>query len=77
MEQYDKLSIEDKCLVHRFLYYVLCDPIISDYEYDQMELVAKKNAVDSHMIHKVGSSLVSSYSEEIQQIATVIYSNKI
>jgi DNA ligase (NAD+) len=50
---------------HRYRYYVLNNPIISDYEYDILENKAKKYAPETHDIWKPGSSLESSYSKEI------------
>ena len=61
-------NIEDKkkeILVHRYLYYVLNEPIISDYEYDTLEKNYLKNNSNDADITKPGSSLSSSYSQEI------------
>lgn len=58
-------QLADKCLMHRYLYYVLCEPIISDMQYDIMEKKAKETCDAEHLINKPGSSLKSSYSEDI------------
>ena len=64
-----KLSIEDQCLVHRYLYYVKGRPIISDYEYDMLEKKAILTAPENHPIHSAGSDLESSYPQNIKDIA--------
>lgn len=69
MNNFKKLSIADKCLVHRYLYYVKCTPVISDFEYDILERQALNKAPMDHDIHEVGSSLDSSYSFEIKEAA--------
>lgn len=56
-----------KCLEHRYRYYVLNEPIISDYEYDILEKEAKKNDING-ILNTPGSSLKSSYPEEIIRI---------
>ena len=63
------LSIEDQCMVHRYLYYVKSNPIISDYEYDMLERKAVEVAADDHPIHLPGSDMQKHYSEEIVLIA--------
>ncbi len=63
------LNIEDQCMVHRYLYYVLFEPIISDYEYDMLEKEAEKVAPEDHPIHRHGSDLKSSYDKKIIDIA--------
>lgn len=75
---YKQLSLPDKCLVHRYLYYVKCEPIISDFEYDMMErqaLNAKKTPID-HDIREVGSSLESSYTFEVREAAGELLTNQ-
>lgn len=57
-------SIIDTAMAHRYLYYVLSDPVISDYEYDQVEKHAREEAPAEHPIQQVGSSLASSYTKE-------------
>jgi NAD-dependent DNA ligase len=66
---YDELPIEDKCMVHRYLYYVKNNPIISDQEYDQLERKAVETADENHPIHRCGSDMEKSYSDEIKLIA--------
>lgn len=69
---YKKLSLPDKCLVHRYLYYVADKPIISDEEYDNLERKAIKKAPSGHDLLNVGSGLKSSYSFEIREIAEAL-----
>ncbi len=63
------MKIEDLCLAHRFLYYVLNQPVISDFEYDKLEKQALLVADEDHAIKEPGSDLEDSYSEEIKEIA--------
>lgn len=48
--------------IHQYLYYVRCEPIISDYEYDQF---CKKWKIDG----SGGSDIEGSYSKEIIDLA--------
>ena len=52
-------------MAHRYLYYVLSEPTITDWAYDQLEREARNmpELVDSK-IQDVGSSLASSYTPE-------------
>lgn len=34
-------QLEHEIMVHRYLYYVECQPVISDYEYDMLERKAR------------------------------------
>ena len=56
----NELSLPDQCLVHRYLYYVLFKPVISDQQYDQLESQAVKVAPPEHQINFCGSSLEES-----------------
>lgn len=58
-------ELADKCLIHRYLYYVLSEPIMPDAQYDAMEKKAKETCEENHPINKPGSSLKSSYTEDI------------
>lgn len=62
-------NLADVCLAHRYLYYVLNEPIISDMEYDILEKEARKTADGDHQINKPGSDLKSSYTTEIIKLA--------
>lgn len=61
--------IELKLLAHRYLYYVLCSPILSDYEYDCLEAKAEAETPAGSLIFTVGSDLASSYPLEVQAYA--------
>lgn len=63
------MTIEQQVLVHRFLYYVLDDPVISDFEYDRLECRARSILPLESPVHGVGSSLRSSYPAEIEALA--------
>lgn len=61
------MTTEDIVMAHRYLYYVLAEPVISDFEYDALERMAREIAPPESPVHCVGSSLSSSYTP--QQIA--------
>lgn len=57
---------ERTVLAHRYLYYVLWTPVLSDREYDRLE-----NALpaDSAVRQTVGSDLASDYLDEVKDTA--------
>jgi len=57
-------AYETEVMAHRYIYYVLCDNVISDPEYDLLEREARELCHESSPIHGVGSSLASSYTPE-------------
>ena len=63
------MNIETQVLVHRFRYYVMDDPVISDAEYDDLERRARALLPLSSPVHGIGSSLRSSYSADIAALA--------
>ena len=52
---------EREVLIHRYLYYVLNEQLISDFEYDIIEYNARSLCPPESPVHGVGSSLPSSY----------------
>jgi DNA ligase (NAD+) len=56
-------------LAHRYRYYVMCDPVISDFEYDQLEREAKKILPPDSPVHGVGSDRASDYPPEAVEAA--------
>ena len=58
-------KLEHAVMVHRYLYYIECAPMISDHEYDALERAARAALPDGSPVHKLGSSLVSDYSEAV------------
>lgn len=62
-------KLEHDVLVHRYLYYVMSDPVVSDYIYDQIERDARLVCPESSPVHGVGSSLESDYSQEVKEDA--------
>ena len=56
---------EKEILIHRYLYYVESSPVISDFEYDRLEREAREVCEESSPVHRVGSSLPSSYPKEV------------
>lgn len=65
------LPVQDQCLVHRFLYYVLSRPIMDDRDYDMLERDAGKvlDHFPDHPLHKPGSDLEASYPPQIAVLA--------
>lgn len=59
--------LEREVLEHRYRYYVLAEPIISDAIYDSIEREAREEQANNpnSPVHTVGSSLPSSYPKEI------------
>lgn len=82
------LMYRTKCLVNRILYYVYDRPLLEDQEYDLMENrlkafvrkypeIAKEVLYDNLCPSKtVGSSILSTYPKEIQELALKIYEEK-
>ena len=58
-------QLEHEIMVHRYLYYVECQPVISDYEYDILERKAREVLPETSPVQGVGSSLPSSYTDKI------------
>ena len=63
------LDIEMEVMAHRYLYYVESAPVISDFEYDNLERTAREVAPQESPVHGVGSSLASSYTPEMIKFA--------
>lgn len=53
--------IENTVMAHRYLYYVLADPVLSDFAYDDLEREARAVLPEDSPVQGVGSSLPSSY----------------
>lgn len=53
-------------MMHRYLYYVLGQPVISDWEYDKLEDEASKQPENDYLNHAVGSDTRELYSREIR-----------
>lgn len=63
-------ELELAVLEHRYRYYVLSNPMITDSEYDVLEQQARQLLPASSPVHSVGSSLSSSYPIEVIQRVT-------
>ncbi len=63
-KQYEQLV-----MAHRYRYYVMADPAISDYAYDILERQAREVCPPESPVHGVGSCLPSSYSDEVKNLA--------
>lgn len=59
-------NLELIVLAHRYLYYVLAEPVISDFEYDMLE----RQLPEGSAIHLlIGSSVAEEYSPTIVALA--------
>jgi NAD-dependent DNA ligase len=54
---------ETEVMAHRYLYYVLSEPVLPDMVYDELERRAREVCPPESPVHGVGSSLPSSYTE--------------
>lgn len=66
---YHSRMLEDLILMHRYLYYVECAPVISDSAYDKLERDALERLPATSPVHEVGSSLPDSYEARIVELA--------
>ena len=57
-------EITREVMAHRYLYYVLATPVLNDHEYDLIERKARELLPPDSVVHKVGSCLESSYTQE-------------
>lgn len=57
---------EELVLIHRYLYHVLGEPLITDHAYDVLERKARAICPLSSKVHAIGSSLERSYPKEIK-----------
>jgi len=65
-----KQEYEDEVMAHRYLYYVLAEPVLTDADYDTLERRAREVCPPESPVHKVGSSLPSSYTKKQVELAT-------
>ncbi|MCR6656630.1 MAG: hypothetical protein NVV63_12650 [Opitutus sp.] len=52
-------------MAHRYLYYVECTPVLSDYDYDVLERKAMEVLPSISPVHQPGSDSPKSYSDEV------------
>ena len=57
----DVQKYETDVLAHRYLYYVLAEPVLPDLVYDVLEREARAVCPIDSPVHGVGSSLPTSY----------------
>ena len=53
----DPTKAEELVLIHRYLYYVMAEPVIPDHAYDVLERNARAICPGDSKVHAVGSSL--------------------
>jgi NAD-dependent DNA ligase len=66
---YHSKQLENTIMTHRYLYYVLDEPVISDAAYDALERDGRARLPESSPVHQMGSSLAESYDPSIQELA--------
>lgn len=54
-------ELEREILAHRYRYYVLVSPCISDWEYDNLERRGVRRLPWTSLVHQVGSDRAESY----------------
>jgi NAD-dependent DNA ligase len=69
------LTATQLCLAHRYLYYCLCESVISDSDYDRLESAALRESEDSPL-SLPGSDNPKSYSQETIDLALTMLRNK-
>jgi NAD-dependent DNA ligase len=62
-------TLEDVIMAHRYMYYVLADTRLLDHEYDILERQGRSLLDEASSVHKVGSDLDSSYTQQQKDIA--------
>lgn len=63
------IEYETEVMAHRYLYYVLSEPVLPDLVYDVLEREAREVLPPESAVHKVGSCLPSSYTDVHKQRA--------
>jgi NAD-dependent DNA ligase len=66
------INIETTIMAHRYLYYVLSEPVLPDFDYDMLEREARLHLPETSPVHAVGSSLPSSYTTEQIALAELL-----
>lgn len=70
-------TLELDVMAHRYLYYVLAAPVISDREYDILEAIALRELPDDSPARMLGSSIAEHYTLEAIRRAEWLLANKI
>lgn len=65
-------TLEQLLMAHRYLYYVVAMPVISDSDYDKLESFACQHLPKGSPMHEPGSDLASSYSPHIRLLAMTL-----
>lgn len=63
------LNLVEQIQFHRYRYYVMYDPLITDLEYDMLDRKALEQFPDDPVLNSVGSELISSYPQHIIDLA--------
>lgn len=66
-------SLEDLCLAHRYLYYVVGRPVISDFDYDRLERMARAQCISrDSLLSRAGSDREDDYPTAIKELAAAL-----
>jgi len=65
-------ELEASVMAHRYLYYVLAEPVLNDTVYDTIERQAREVCPPGSPVHGIGSSLPSSYTDEHVRLANFL-----
>lgn len=72
LSQERKKELELQVMAHRYMYYVECNPMFTDWQYDHLQKLADAHCPPESPVHKVGSDLAESYTEEQREYAAKI-----
>jgi DNA ligase (NAD+) len=62
--QKSRETLEREILFHNYRYFILNDPVISDFEYDKLVLELKKIAPDSPVLQEIGAGIMEKIDPE-------------
>ena len=67
-----QFTLEDLVMAHRYLYYVKCASVISDYDYDRLERVAMYVTRPSSPVHQVSGDTEDSYTTNQKELSAIL-----
>jgi NAD-dependent DNA ligase len=60
----EQKELELQVMAHRYLYYVLSEPVLTDFEYDLVERKAREVCAENSPVQGVGSDLAGDYNKK-------------
>lgn len=67
------MPLSTDILAHRYLYYILAAPVLSDFDYDVLEKRAVAELPADHPVHKPGSDLAKDYPDHVIERALMLH----